>query len=163
MRLVLEKRAVPKIPHFDRIPPMVPPGRIVASGLTDLVPKLLQADGFAQVVAALSRGESATIDGAWGSSCALAVAALAESTERPLLAVLPRPSDLDDFAADLLCFLGAAPEIFPAWETLPQEHRIRDPVYGGRLRVLGRLNDADPPRVVVTTFAALLQPVPSRR
>ncbi len=94
---------------------------------------------------------------------ALAVAALAESTERTLLVVLPRPSDLDDFAADLLGFLGTAPEIFPAWETPPQEYSVRDAVYGGRLRVLGRLVDAERPRVVVTTFAALLQPVPSRR
>ena len=135
----------------------------MASGLTDLAPKLLQVEGFAEVASALAHGQSAAVDGAWGSSCALAVAALAESTERTLLVVLPRPSDLDDFAADLLGFLGTAPEIFPAWETPPQEYSVRDAVYGGRLRVLGRLVDAERPRVVVTTFAALLQPVPSRR
>lgn len=142
---------------------MVAPGRLVAAGLTDLAPKLLQVDGFAEVAAALARGESAAVDGAWGSSCALAVAALAEGTQRPLLVVLPRPSDLDDFAADLLGFLGTATEIFPAWETLPQDYSVRDAVYGGRLRVLGRLGGAEPPRVVVTTISALLQPVPSRR
>ena len=142
---------------------MVPPGRLVAAGLTDLAPKLLQVEGFAEVAAALAHGESAAVDGAWGSSCALAVAALAEGTERPLLVVLPRPSDLDDFAADVLGFLGTAPEIFPAWETLPQDYSVRDAVYGGRLRVLGRLAGAEPPRVVVTTISALLQPVPSRR
>jgi transcription-repair coupling factor (superfamily II helicase) len=120
-------------------------------------------EGFAEVAFALAHGQSAAVDGAWGSSCALAVAALAESTERTLLVVLPRSSDLDDFGADLLGFLGTAPEIFPAWETLPQEYSLRDAVYGGRLRVLGRLADAEPPRVVVTTIAALLQPVPSRR
>jgi transcription-repair coupling factor (superfamily II helicase) len=135
----------------------------VATGLTDLVPKLLQVEGFAEAVSALARGESTAIDGAWGSSCALAVAALAESTERTLLVVLPRPSDLDDFAADLFGFLGRAPEIFPAWETLPQDYSVRDAIYGGRLRVLGRLNEAEPPRIVVTNFAALMQPVPSRR
>jgi transcription-repair coupling factor (superfamily II helicase) len=142
---------------------MVPPGRTVAAGLTDLAPKLLQVEGFAEVAAALAHGESAAVDGAWGSSCALAVAALAEGTERPLLVVLPRPSDLDDFAADVLGFLGTAPEIFPAWETLPQDYSVRDAVYGGRLRVLGRLGGAEPPRIVVTTISALLQPVPSRR
>ena len=89
---------------------MVPPGRLVAAGLTDLAPKLLQVEGFAEVAAALARGESAAVDGAWGSSSALAVAALAEGTERTLLVVLPRPSDLDDFAADLLGFLGTAPK-----------------------------------------------------
>jgi transcription-repair coupling factor (superfamily II helicase) len=135
----------------------------MASGLTDLAPKLLQVEGFAGVASALAHGQSAAVDGAWGSSCALAVAALAESAERTLLVVLPRPSDLDDFGADLLGFLGTAPEIFPAWETPPQEYSVRDAVYGGRLRVLGRLADAERPRVVVTTIAALLQPVPSRR
>jgi transcription-repair coupling factor (superfamily II helicase) len=142
---------------------MVPPGRTVAAGLSDLAPKLMQVEGFAEVAGALARGESAAVDGAWGSSCALSVAALAESTERPLLVVLPRSSDLDDFAADLVGFLGTAPEIFPAWETLPQDYSVRDAVYGGRLRVLGRLAGPEPPRVVVTTIAALLQPVPSRR
>jgi len=142
---------------------MVPPGRTVAGGLTDLAPKLLQVEGFAEVAAALARGESAAVDGAWGSSSALAVAALAESTDRPFLVVLPRPSDLDDFAADVLGFLGSPPEIFPAWETPPQEYSVRDAVYGGRLRVLARMADAAPPRVVVTTFSALLQPVPTRQ
>ncbi|HUE16053.1 MAG TPA: hypothetical protein VMR25_17920, partial [Planctomycetaceae bacterium] len=89
---------------------MVPPGRAMASGLTDLAPKLLQVEGFAEVAFALAHGQSAAVDGAWGSSCALAVAALAESTERTLLVVLPRSSDLDDFGADLLGFLGTAPE-----------------------------------------------------
>src|SRR5580704_6200077 len=142
---------------------MTPPGRLVAGGLSDLAPKLLQLEGFAEVAAALARGESAAVDGAWGSSSALAVAALAESIERTFLVVLPRPSDLDDFAADLLGFLGRAPEIFPAWDTPPQEYTVRDAVYGGRLRVLGRLTEADGPRVIVTTISALLQPVPTRQ
>jgi transcription-repair coupling factor (superfamily II helicase) len=91
---------------------MATTGRI-ATGLADLVPKLLQAEGFADVVAALARGESASIDGAWGSSSALAAAALSSGTDRTLLVVLPRSSDVDDFAADLQGFLGAAPEVFP--------------------------------------------------
>ena len=45
--------------------------------LRGLVPVMSRAQGFAEVLAALSRGESAAIDGAWGSSCALAAAALA--------------------------------------------------------------------------------------
>lgn len=142
---------------------MVQPGRTVATGLADLVPKLIQVDGFADVAAALAKGESAAIDGAWGSSCALALAALAERVGRTLLVVLPRPSDIDDFAADLAGFLGKAPEVFPAWDSLPSEQSIRDPIYGGRLRILGRLCGEEPPAVVVTTLPALLQPVPSRR
>ncbi len=142
---------------------MVPPGRLVAGGLTDLAPKLLQIEGFAEVAAALARGESAAVDGAWGSSSALAVAALAESIERTFLVVLPRPSDLDDFAADLLGFLGSAPKSFRRGTRRHKNTRSATPFTAGRLRVLGRLAEADGPRVIVTTISALLQPVPSRK
>ena len=86
--------------------------------LADLVDVMRQAEGFAEVCAALSRGESAAIDGAWGSSCALAAAALArDAAERAengsagvgepvLLVILPRISEVDDFAVDLAGFLG---------------------------------------------------------
>jgi transcription-repair coupling factor (superfamily II helicase) len=142
---------------------MASTGRIVATALTDLVPRLLQTEGLVEVAAALARGESAAVDGAWGSSCALTAAAIASRAQGTLLVVLPRPSEVDDFAADMFGFLGVAPDIFPAWESLPQETGVRDPIYGGRLRVLRRLGSAEPPRVVVTSIAALLQPVPPRR
>ncbi len=141
---------------------MAATGRIVATALTDLVPRLLQSEGLAEVAAALARGESAAVDGAWGSSCALTAAAVASCCEGTLLVVLPRPSEVDDFAADLMGFLGVAPEVFPAWESLPQESGVRDPIYGGRLRVLRRLGSDEPPRVIVTSISALLQPVPPR-
>src|SRR5262245_5411665 len=48
----------------------------VVAELVDLVGVMRRADGFAEVREALLRGESAAIDGAWGSSCALAAAAL---------------------------------------------------------------------------------------
>ena len=101
----IRERGILKTMRPDTIPPMASTGRTVATGLTDLVPKLVQAEGFAEVAAALARGESAVIDGAWGSSCALTAAALAARVAGTLLVVLSRPSDLDDFAAD---FCGIA-------------------------------------------------------
>src|SRR5579872_3111335 len=117
--------------------------RLIAD-LGDLVDVMRMAEGFAEVRAALLRGESAAIDGAWGSSCALATAALVgrekgeerrtksegrgakgdgkgakakRDNESPaalhpssfrlhpsapvLLVVLPRISEIDDFAVDL--------------------------------------------------------------
>ncbi len=141
---------------------MAATGPIVATALTDLVPRLLQSAGLVEVAAALARGESAAVDGAWGSSCALTAAAIASRCPGTLLVVLPRPSEVDDFAADVMGFLGVAPEVFPAWESLPQESGVRDPIYGGRLRVLRRLGSDEPPRVIVTSISALLQPVPPR-
>ena len=125
-----------------------------------------ESKGFAEVAASLKAGQGAAIDGAWGSSCALAAAALAVEAPAALLIVLPRISDVDDFALDLANFLGKPPLIFPAWETLPQEHDVTDAVFGGRLRVLRRL-DVDPwdgPGCpIVTSMPALLQPVPDRQ
>jgi transcription-repair coupling factor (superfamily II helicase) len=141
---------------------MAATGPIVATALTDLVPRLLQSEGLVEVAAALARGESAAVDGAWGSSCALTTAAIASRCPGTLLIVVPRPSEVDDFAADVMGFLGTAPEVFPAWESLPQESGVRDPIYGGRLRVLRRLGSDEPPRVIVTSISALLQPVPPR-
>src|SRR4051812_40793203 len=100
------RRAVLKSSCMGTIPSMSPLGRTVATGLTDLVPKIVQSDGFAEVAAALARGESAAVDGAWGSSCALVAAALASGSDRTLLVVVRRPAEVDDFAADMLGFLG---------------------------------------------------------
>ncbi len=89
-------------------------------------------------------------------------AALASEAPGPLLVVLPRIRDVDDVAADLVSCLPDTPLVFPAWETLPDEHDAADAVFGGRLRVLGRLAETPPPAVIVTSLPALLQPVPSR-
>lgn len=144
--------------------------------LPDLVARIRAEERFQTVMAALDRGDSGTIDGAWGSSCALAVAALAtddpETKSRRkakgvpsgpgLLVVLPRVSDVDDFAVDLMSFLRATPTVFPAWEALPEDFTITDAIFGARLRALSLLESDDPPRVIVTSLPALLQPVPSR-
>ncbi len=135
--------------------------------MQDLVPVLSQSEGFAAVVAALQSGQSGTIDGAWGGSCALTAATIAESLKSPLLIILPRLGEIDEFAGDIASFLGRPPEIFPAWETLPGEYDVADSVFGGRLRVLNQLvpEDSHPvqnPHLIVSSFPALLQPVPSQ-
>src|SRR5579872_759124 len=119
--------------------------RMVAD-LRALVGVMQGAEGFAEVREALGRGESAAIDGAWGSACALAAAALVggggalgeegrprkgrrakesagerdEGKGPVLLVVVPRISEVDDFALDLSGFLGRSPEIVPAWESVPR-------------------------------------------
>jgi len=52
------------------------------------------ADGFAAVVDALRTGRSGTVDGAWGSSSALAVAALGADAPATVLVVLAHPGDI---------------------------------------------------------------------
>ena len=128
----------------------------------ELVPLLDHVDEFRQVIAAMRQGHGGTIDGSWGSSCALAAAAVANNAPGTLLVVLPRIGDLDDFAADLASLLPTPPGVFPAWETLPKEHSVSDNIFGARLRVLRELESPAPPKVVVAPFPALLQPVPAR-
>ncbi|MCA9055515.1 MAG: hypothetical protein KDA75_16855, partial [Planctomycetaceae bacterium] len=153
--------------------------------LPDLVARIRSEPRMQAVLESLRRGESGTIDGAWGSACALAAAALAEgsttaeqasdnrdagplsggtdhSSRRCLLIILPRISDIDDFAVDVMSFLGRPPTMFPAWESLPTEHVVSDQIFGARLKVLSEIESASPPAVIVTSLPALLQPVPSR-
>ena len=130
--------------------------------LTALVSLLEGTPGFNGLVSALEAGNSGTIDGAWGSASALTSATLSKRCPGTLLVVLPRQADLDDYADDLEAFLGEAPSIFPAWDTLPDEHDVTDSVFGKRLRILRRFQGAERPKLVVSTIAALLQPTPSR-
>src|SRR5262245_33509845 len=90
-------------------------------GLTDL-PRLVTAvDGWAGLRAALSASQSGTIDGAWGSSAAVAVAALTVGSSAPVVAVVPALADVDPWAEDLTSFLGERPAVFPAHESWPPQ------------------------------------------
>ena len=130
--------------------------------LTNLVHIIQTAEGFPELLAALHGGHSGTIDGAWGSSSSLAAAALGLHAPQTLLVVIAHPRDLDPWSTDLASFAGVRPVVFPAWDNLPTEHQAADEISGQRLRVLKQLEAAEPPRLLLATFQALLQPVPDR-
>ena len=132
------------------------------TSLADLPARVATIPSVQSVLDALSRGESGTIDGVWGSSCALAAAMLAGRAPSCVLVVLPRIADVDDFAADASWYVSQPPVVFPAWEGMPGERSITDAVFGGRLRVLQALDGGTAPSLIVTSLPALLQPVPSR-
>src|SRR5205823_6158122 len=100
-------------------------------------------------------------DGAWGSSAAAVAAALAHEGGT-VLVVIAHPGDLDAWAGDLLAFSGVRPSLFPAWDNAPGTSAA-DEIAGQRLRLLKELAGDDPPRFVLTTFQALIQPVPDRK
>ena len=129
--------------------------------LSDLTELLRQSEGFPGVLAALKRGRSASIDGAWGSSAALAAAALAQQAPQTVLVVLAHPRDVDPWSGDLVTFSATRPAMFPAWDNRPGTARV-DEIAGQRLRLL-RLLEAHPPRLLLTTMQALMQPVPDRK
>ncbi|HMF12868.1 MAG TPA: CarD family transcriptional regulator, partial [Gemmataceae bacterium] len=131
------------------------------------LPELLaRTEGFPAVLSALRRRQSATVDGAWGSSSALATAALARHTPRTLVVVIAHPRDLDGWIGDLASFTGLDPVLFPAWDDFRDFAEDGsgpvDEVAGQRLRLLKQLEGPNPPRLVLTTPPALIQPVPDR-
>ncbi len=129
--------------------------------LTDLPSRLLAQPGMDDVLARLREGHDATIDGAWGSSATLAAVAFSQQAPNSILVVLAHEKDVDEFAADAAAF-GVETQSFPAWSALPRELSIIDPILGNRLRILRAFESDAPPKIVVTTIQALLQPVPSR-
>src|SRR5438128_11599622 len=130
--------------------------------LKDLTRLVQRAEGFHPLVAALQNGHGATVDGGWGSSAALMAAALGLHAPQTLLVVIAHPRDVDGWVEDLASFAGLRPVVFPAWDNLPTDAPVADEVAGQRLRLLKQLEAAQPPRLVLTTIQALLQPVPDR-
>jgi len=119
-------------------------------------------EGFAEVAVALSKGQDATFDGVWGSSCALVAAGLVDALAGMLVVVFPQLDDIDEFCDDLALFSDVAPERFPAWESDPGERILHDEIYGDRLRTLKLLIQDPASKLVVTSIQSLLQPTPGR-
>lgn len=134
-------------------------------GLSEM---LAAEESLATVARALSQGESATIDGAWGSSKALAIAAVVRAhPEETAIVVVPHAGDVDAFADDLRWFSGAPVAVLPPAENRPAKRvpglGVGDETFGRRLAVVKAVAGPDPPRLLVTSIAALLQPVVSPR
>lgn len=133
------------------------------AALPELAERLHHSYEFSQFLTALKTHRQGTISGTWNSAAALAVAGLMKSAPSTVLVVLPREKELDAFALDIASFSGVTPLVLPAWEMLPQELRMSDPILGSRLRVVTALEADPPPPVIITTVQAILQPVPSQQ
>ncbi|MBN1394083.1 MAG: transcription-repair coupling factor [Pirellulales bacterium] len=142
--------------------------------LFELVGRLERQEGFAEVVESLRKGRAATLDGVWGSSCALAAAALAARAPAALVVICPTEEQADELIDDLALFSPIKPERFPA-----RESTEADEAFGQRLRLLKLLagqpssavtatgdstrpGAAVPRKIIVAGIQALLQPVVGR-
>ncbi len=143
---------------------MTSSGRQIPVTLAELTALIAAAPGFPEVIASLHSGRSASIDGAWGSACALSIAAIAASDlKRTHLIVLPTIRDAEEFVDELTDLPNTGVMLFPAWESLPDAIDAADSVYAARLSIVRRLIQSDrAPAMIVTCLPALLQPVPSR-
>ena len=131
--------------------------------LLELVGCLERQEGFAEVVESLKGGHAATLDGVWGSSCALAAAALAAHAPATLVVVCPHVDQVDELIDDLALFTRLEPERFPAWES--PERAVHDEVFGQRrASAAASCCKAAAARrsSSVASIQSLLQPVPSR-
>ncbi|MFL5329695.1 MAG: transcription-repair coupling factor [Gemmataceae bacterium] len=126
--------------------------------LSDLVTLLQATEGFAAVAQAMRAGRGASVDGAWASSAALAVAALADKAPSVILVTLAHPADLDTWAADLAGFTGQQPQIFPAFDTWSASRSPLDSAAAARLQIIQRLHGK---LIVLASIQALVQPVPT--
>ncbi len=130
--------------------------------LRELVGRLARQEGFGEVLASLAAGHAATLDGVWGSSCALVAATLAQHAPGPLVVVCPRADEVDALADDLGLFVETAAEQFPACEARSGDRVVQDEAAGSRLRLLKMLHARERPSLLATSIQALLQPVPDR-
>ncbi|MDZ7617173.1 MAG: CarD family transcriptional regulator, partial [Patescibacteria group bacterium] len=130
--------------------------------LRELLGRLDLHEGFGGVVASLTAGHAATLDGVWGAACSLIAARLAEHAPATLLLVCPELSWVDRLMDDLALFTSVVGQRFAAWEAPAARQALRDEVLGDRVRLLKRLSGAEPPRILVAAIQGLMQPVPDR-
>ena len=121
---------------------------------------LQQDSGFADVADAVCQGQAATLDGVWGSSCALVAAALAaRSRPAPVVLVAAKSAEIDELLDSLRLFSPLPAVTYPTLEERPRK-LIEDESYGDRLRTLKQLLQRDRAAFVVTSIQSLLQPGP---
>ena len=135
--------------------------------MLDLTRLLANQTDFMDTVSALQEGQGASVDGVWGSSCALVSAAVSSQGFPVNLIVLPRGRQIDDFVDDLTLFTDQEVFAFPVLDTgTSRESYGNDDQHGERIRILKRLIEVDQrhvkPCTIVTSIQALLQPVPTR-
>jgi transcription-repair coupling factor (superfamily II helicase) len=141
----------------------MPTASPVSEELAELAHRVADNSDFAALVAELRNGHSGTIDGAWGSSASLAVGALAREAPSTILVVLAHPGDLDAWSEELQCLCPKAhPLKFPIADEPSQRHGRIDESQSRRLRILQTLR-SEPPRLLLASVGALIQPVPERQ
>ncbi len=128
--------------------------------LHQLASSLVSSADFAQIVKAVETGQPATIDGAVGSSCALAIAAMHRAALGQLVVVCASNAVVESLVDDLQLFGTDGILSFPAWETDPGQRLVYDGIYSERLRTLKSLARSSERHLIVCSIQSLLQPVP---
>ncbi len=126
----------------------------------DVVRKLLDADELHALADAVTPGAAVLVSGLWGSSVALAAAAVGMHGERPVLLVCGHVDEADDLADDVELFSGERPEVLVALETAGGLGKASEELVADRMRLLTRLAAGKTPQFLVAPIQALMQAVP---
>ena len=108
-----------------------------------------------------------TAAGLWGSCAPILAGILGERLQRPLLLVTAHAEEAENCVDDLSAACGSDPDQLPQLEALPGEGSADDELAAERLRLcVGLIESAGkptggPPRCIVASIHALMQPVPS--
>jgi transcription-repair coupling factor (superfamily II helicase) len=131
---------------------------------------------FVGAVSELWSGKSISVDGVYGSSCALAVSVIRQTGNMPILVITAVTDQAEQIAEDIGLFLPTAKKmVFPALENLTsvaesEDSKVEDnffvladDLFGQRIRVLKQLlGESCSQMIIVSTILSLLQPVPSK-
>jgi len=139
----------------------VPSHVLTSKRLLALSENFARNKDFIACVDSLHRGETATFDSVWGSSCALLTAALSKQFANILIVVADGKTQ-DDLLDDLPTFFERMLERFPACMPASSTGVHLDLEYGDRLRLIKGLLAGDKAPVIVATVPSLLQPTPCR-
>jgi transcription-repair coupling factor (superfamily II helicase) len=123
--------------------------------------RAVKAPELLQAAARIARGQSVRLGNVWGSSAALAAAALGRMTQRPVLLVRTHLEEADESADDVETLSGTPALLLPAWEIdIGTEHRSEE-VGGERLKLCDLLAGAKtsspgalPGRAIARTLSA---------
>ena len=136
--------------------------------MQDIIDRLRAYPPFQGVEAQLHARGPCRVEGLWGSSAPMFVAALATGYPATMLCLLPSGEEAETFVEDISTFASEPPLYFPAWETLENDEIPDADILSLRLGVLKWLFAAErgaatENRVIVAPVQAVLQPVPPPR
>jgi transcription-repair coupling factor (superfamily II helicase) len=143
----------------------------------NFIQTLHQESAFFEAASALWQGESISVEGIVGSSCALAAAALFQCGHESMILVTPNANAAEQMAEDVILFHESGESedrrdrkvlLFPPMTQHDDEPEsalaITDVTFGERVNILKQLMNCTNQRLmIVVSMPALLQPVPAPR
>ncbi len=107
--------------------------------MTSLAARLESDDRFRRLLHQLAAGRGASAGGLWGSSVAFFLAAIARHAPGPVLAIVGSIEEAEELTEDIRLFADEPPDLFPAWETPPDEEAFPSLAQSQRLALIRRL------------------------